>query len=53
MKLTRFQGGLVEDQDVEQVRRWGNLYGEGEKTLRGPREGTDWLVTLKRLAGME
>ena len=51
MKLTRFQGGLVEDQDVEQVRRWGNLYGEGEKTLRGPRE--DWLVTLKRLAGME
>ena len=53
--VTRFQGGLVEDRDVEKIRGWGRLWREkkgetGDNPKRGSPMKLDWLDEMKRLA---
>ena len=55
METVRFQGGLVEDSDVEMVREWGSLWREkkgetGDNPKRGSPMKLDWLDEMKRLA---
>lgn len=42
MKVVRFQGGLVEDEDVERVREWGEEWIQPREPLWGDEAREEW-----------